>query len=464
MFNGGSQVTFSEAPKADDKVRIYYYRGSEHDVVDVDILETVKKGDKLTINKYPDIGLDDVFQQEPRTVTGITTSDSVTTNTYIDSGITTVRTLQRPVTWKKQIQDVVVDNIGIGKDRVELEPGIRPTAYLIKSVSAGSTEMFIDTSVPLFNQVDDIVETKQSVLILDRTTKTGVAATAIVSVTGGISTVSISDGGSGYTSAPHVSIGVTAGIGTVTAGIGTTTTNATAIATVSGVGTISAVTIVTAGAGYTNTNPPVVMIESESITQDTLTSIKYDGDFGDIVGIATTAVAGIGTALQLDFYIPDTSILRDTSVMSSVISVSGIQSGYYFTAFETNVGGGVTSYESAIGNDNGVVGAGTIHIDNIYKVHSAKNITGPALLSTGVGNTTLRRVTVSIDSIEGITRPVGVTTIINGLYYGRFSWGRLHDFVKEGTSSFTAINDDGITGIITGPVIIRTRDLKESFS
>ena len=62
---------------ADDKVRIYYYRGSEHDVVDVDILETVKTGDKLTINKYPDIGLDDVFQQEPRTVTGITTSDSV---------------------------------------------------------------------------------------------------------------------------------------------------------------------------------------------------------------------------------------------------------------------------------------------------------------------------------------------------------------------------------------------------
>jgi hypothetical protein len=368
------------------------------------------------------------------------------------------------VTWKKQIQDVVVDNIGIGKDRVELEPGIRPTAYLIKNVSAGSTEIFVDTAVPLFNQVDDIVETKQSILILDRTTKTGVAATAIVSGTGGISTVSISDGGSGYTAAPHVSIGVTAGIGTITAGIGTTTTNATAIATVSGVGTISAVTIVNAGAGYTNTNPPVVMIESESITQDTLTSLKYDGDFGDIVGIATTAVAGIGTALQLDFYIPDTSILRDTSVMSSVISVSGIQSGYYFTAFETNVGSGVTSYESAVGNDNGVVGAGTIHIDNIYKVHSAKNITGPALLSTGVGNTTLRRVTVSVDNLEGIVRPVGVSTIINGLYYGKFSWCRLHDFVKEGTSAFTAITNDGITGIKTGPVFIRTRDLKESFT
>ena len=112
-------------------------------------------------------------------------------NTYIDAGITTVRTLQRPVTWKKQIQDVVINNIGIGKDRVELEPGIRPTAYLIKSVSAGSSEMFVDSAVPLFNQVDDIVEVKQSVLILDRTTKTGVAATAIVSGTGGLSLIHI---------------------------------------------------------------------------------------------------------------------------------------------------------------------------------------------------------------------------------------------------------------------------------
>ena len=463
VFNGGSQVTFSEAPKADDKVRIYYYRGSEHDVVDVDILETVKTGDNLTINKYPDIGLDDAFQQEPRTVTGITTSDAVTTNTYIDAGITTVRTLQRPATWKKQIQDVVINNIGIGKDRVELEPGIRPTAYIIKNVSAGSTEVFVDTAFPLFNQVDDLVEVRQSVLILDKTTKTGVAATAVVSAGGSVTSVVISDGGSGYTAVPHVSIGVTAGIGTVHAGIITASTNATATASLTN-GVVTSITMTNIGAGYTNTNPPSVMIEAENPTQDNLTSIKYEGDFGDIVGIATTAVAGIGTALQLDLYVPDTSILRDTSVVSSSISVSGIQSGYYFTTFETNVGSGVTSYESAVGNDNGVVGAGTIHIDNIYKVHSAKNITGPALLSTGVGNTTLRRVTVSVDNLEDIVRPVGVTTIINGLYYGKYSWGRLHDFAKKGSGAFTAITNDGVTGIKTGPVIIRTRDLKESYN
>ena len=456
VYSGGSQITFSEAPKADDKLRIYYYRASDDDVLEVDILETVKTGDSLTINKYPDVGLDDVFQQEPRTVTGITTSDTVTTNTYIDAGITTVRTLERPVTWRKQTQDVFVNNIGIGKDRVELEPNIRPTAYLIKSVSAGSTEMFVDTSVPLFNKVDGIVETKQSVLILDRTTKTGVAATAVVSGTGGISTVVISDGGSGYTVAPQVSIGVTAGIGTITAGIGTTSGNATAVATVSGVGTISAITVSYVGFGYTNTNPPLVLVEPEAVTQDTLTSIKYDGDFGEIVGIGTSTVAGIGTALQLDLFIPKDSVLRDASVMGSAVTVSGIQSGYYFTVFDTNVGNGLTSYENAVGTSP--VGIGTSFIDNIYKVHSAKNITGDAYgIGSTVGiNTTLRRVTVSVSSTEGIG--------IGSGFFGRFSWGRLHDFVKKGDSAFTAINDDGITGIVTGPVIIRTRDLKESFT
>ena len=41
-FVGGSRVVFSEAPKFGDKIRIYYYRGSDNDVVDVDILEMLR--------------------------------------------------------------------------------------------------------------------------------------------------------------------------------------------------------------------------------------------------------------------------------------------------------------------------------------------------------------------------------------------------------------------------------------
>ena len=151
--------------------------------------------------------------------------------------------------------------------------------------------MFTDTAVPLFSQVDDLVEVKQKVLILDRTSKTGVAATAVVSAGGSITSVVISDGGSGYTVAPKVSIGVTAGIGTITAGVGTTSGNATADATVSAAGTISAITVTYAGFGYTHTSPPLVMVEPEAVTQDELRSIKYQGDFGEVVGIGTSTVA-----------------------------------------------------------------------------------------------------------------------------------------------------------------------------
>ena len=111
-------------------------------------------------------------------------------------------TISRPITWRKQTSDVVVDGFEIGKDRALLEAGIRPNSRIINNVSAAATEVFVDTAVPLFGEIDDLGETLQSVLILDPTEKTGAAATAIVSAAGTITSFVISDGGSGYTSAP----------------------------------------------------------------------------------------------------------------------------------------------------------------------------------------------------------------------------------------------------------------------
>ena len=130
--------------------------------------------------------------------------------------------------------------------------------------------------------------------------------TAIVSAAGTITSFVISDGGSGYTSAPAVSIGVTAGIGTIFAGIGiTVNTNATAVAGLSGVGTVNSLTVTNAGAGYTNTNPPVILIEPEAFGNDQLTSIKYEGDFGIVSGVGTTSVVGVATTgLTFDLFIP----------------------------------------------------------------------------------------------------------------------------------------------------------------
>ena len=419
-------------------------------MVDVDILENVKVGDSLTLNEYPELGIKDGFQQNPRVVTGITTTDSVSTNTYIEVGITTNATISRPVTWRKQTSDVVVDGFEIGKDRALLEAGIRPNSRIINNVSAAATEVFVDTAVPLFGEIDDLGETLQSVLILDPTEKTGAAATAIVSAAGTITSFVISDGGSGYTSAPAVSIGVTAGIGTIFAGIGiTVNTNATAVAGLSGVGTVNSLTVTNAGAGYTNTNPPVVLIEPEAFGNDQLTSIKYEGDFGIVSGVGTTSVVGVATTgLTFDLFIPLDSPLRSSSTMSTPITSSGIKTGYYFVVTDSNTGAGVTSVSG-----NTTVGIGTSFIDNIYKVAAVENITGNAY---GFGTTTLTRVTVSVMSTEGVG-------LGNSEFFGRYSWGRLHDFVKEGTTAFNVINTDGVVGIQTGPIIVRTRDLKEAY-
>jgi len=84
---------------------------------------------------------------------------------------------------------------------------------------------------------------------------------------------------------------------------------------------------------------------------------------------------------------------------------------------------------------------------------AVENVTGDAV---GVGTTTLTRVTVSVSSTEGVGTG-------SSEFFGRYSWGRLYEFVKTDTSQFTVINNDGVTGIQTGPVIVRTKDLKEAY-
>ena len=463
-INGGSRIEFSEAPKAGDKVRIYFYRGSDNDVFDMDILETIKVGDEVQINTYPEKGLTDGFQQNPRTVTGITTTDTITTNTYPGPGIATVRADLRPIVWTKQLSDVVIDNKAITKDRTELEAGIRPTGYIINSVSTASTDFFVDNAVPLFNEFDDRSESKQALTIFDPTTRTGAAATAVVATgigttftSGTIQEIIISDGGAGFTTVPHVAIGVTAGIGTIHSGIAVTfTTNASAVATLSGVGTVSSIHVSVPGIGYTYTNPPSVLIAPQRQTKEKISSVKYDGDFGIITGIGTTTVAGIATTgLTFDLFIPLDSPLRDSSIMTTPRLTSGIQTGYYFVAYNTNTGTANTSYADATGITT--VGIGSTFIDNIYKVMAVENVTGSA---HGVGSTTLRRVTVSVGSTAGVS--IGSSATAQDTDFGNYSWGRIYDFVRADAQSFSVINSDGVTGILTGPVIVRTRDLKEA--
>ena len=88
-FVGGSRVVFPDPPKFGDKIRIYYYRGSDNDVVDVDILENVKVGDSLTLMSIQNLELRMVSNRIQELLLVSPPLIAVSTNTYIEVGITT---------------------------------------------------------------------------------------------------------------------------------------------------------------------------------------------------------------------------------------------------------------------------------------------------------------------------------------------------------------------------------------
>ena len=151
--------------------------------------------------------------EDPRSVNIINSTDIVTTNPYYGPGNTNDENLERPVTLCRQTEDIILDEKVVGKDRELYEPGIQPTAYLIKSVGIGSTVVYVDNLRPFFNpqiENDTVLTFQDKVTFVSQDTKTAAAATAIVSGLGTISSISISSGGVGYSTAPTVGIGNTA--------------------------------------------------------------------------------------------------------------------------------------------------------------------------------------------------------------------------------------------------------------
>ena len=117
-FEGGSLITFAEAPKPGDKSKIIFYKGTGSiDVVDRDILETVKIGDELTIGYDSYTGQSRFLQEDYRSVVDITSINTVDTNVYFGPGNTQDEGLLRPVVWCRQTEDKIINEKEIAKDR-----------------------------------------------------------------------------------------------------------------------------------------------------------------------------------------------------------------------------------------------------------------------------------------------------------------------------------------------------------
>lgn len=140
-FKGGSFITFTDPPKAESKCSILFYRGTKDvDVIDVDVLETVKLGDILNIEDDSKL-----FDEDGRLTYDVITSSSVETNPYRGPGISNNSNTLRPITWCKQKEDSLVNGNYVSKSRERYKSTIYPYAYLIKSVGLTTSVFYVDS-------------------------------------------------------------------------------------------------------------------------------------------------------------------------------------------------------------------------------------------------------------------------------------------------------------------------------
>ena len=407
-FTGGTSFAFTEAPKVDDNVAIYFYRGSSADSTSVDVFETIKPGDDLQVfSNNNNLGI--TTTQDLRVISEIVSSDKVKTSLYTAQGID--QTIQKPVYWTKQKVDKVIDGELISKARDSIEPQIYPTAKIIRSITTSSPEIFVDNAT-FFNYEGDLSIDFDAIIISGAADPVSAAVTAVVSAAGTIQSLSINNVGSGYTgSSLNVSISSPPRIGV---GVGTTATASISIVN----GSLSTATINNSGFGYSTAHPPQVLVPLPDPTYENITNITgIAGTSGNITGIST--VVGIGTNLAIKF---------------TLSSVSGLSVGYPIYIYNTIVGNGVTSI---ISTNSDIVGVGTTCLDNIYYISGID-------VSSGI-------ITCNIHSQ---TSTVGFAT--TGSIVGNFSWGRMTGFTRS--SSPVSIGVSGFivnSGLTTFPTIQR---------
>jgi hypothetical protein len=467
VLRGGSSIQFTEAPKIGDTSKIIFYRGTKDvDVVDVNILETVKVGDNLTIGYDSSIGQSPTLQEDYRTVTNIDAIDTVNTNPYFGPGNTLDENLERPITWCRQTEDIILNEQEITKDRTLYEPIINPTSYIIQPVGIGSTIVYVDNLRPFFdaqNENDVSLQFQNSVTLISQINKVGASATAIVSIAGTISSIIINNGGDGYITNPRVTIQNPIGIGTVS----------TASALVSS-GRVNSINIVNPGAEYTSTNPPIVLIEPPSSIKETNKVSDYQGDSGIIVGFGQTAV-GLNNKLILDLYIPENSHLRQQSLTGTAVTISSLSTGDYFIVDDSNVGYASTSIIS-LDIDKNPIGICTEFINNIYQVESSEILKKEVI---GIGTIYINRITVNTSKFYFRTDTFSSTLITfdSNIYtfdytssgnifnilalnnFGNFSWGKI-TLSSRSKEIYYDYGNKSISGISTSTIVQRTSPLR----
>jgi hypothetical protein len=419
-FEGGTSFVFTTAPRLEDNVAIFFYKGTDGDdvIVNDTINETLKRGDTVQVLKNNSIP--GTITQDKRTIFDLSFSDKFETNLYSNQGVDSEN--NKPLSWIKQKVDRKINGEDVYKTRDSIESLIYPTAKIIKDFSTTTDEIFVDNAEFFFE--NDNIENNGSVdrpfsslIVSGVADPVSAGVTAIVSITGTIQSLSIINPGSGYTGASvTVKIAAPPTVGILTSlpmggiGIGST---ATATIAVGAGGTLTLpITITNPGLGYTSLYPPKVIVPLPDPIYENISEISFVNGFsGNITGIATTTGSG-GNPLALRF------------TLEGPVGFPELQTGYPIYIFDTRVGKGVTSINSS---NSAVVGIGTTFVDNIYYIHQISSTNTTGIITCNILSTTS---TIGISSSGNVSNPIG-----------KFSWGRMSGFSRS--SSPISI---GVTG------------------
>ena len=391
-------------------------------------------------------------QQAERTLKELLGAKLVETDIYTGAGID--ETNDKPVRWTKQKVDIVLGGKKIDKSREILEPQVYPTSKIIGDFTSTSGEgstngIFVDDAEVFFYEKGDHLSASApnesdgdynlsfstvDALVTSGEINVGASATAIVSAAGTITSIDITNAGSGYDSATVKISSPLVGVATFiqsNGAVGVATT-ATASATITN-GSISAINITNAGFGYSNITPPQVIIDLPPFKTEKITSISnVEGFTGIVTGISTTTVSG-QSALKFFFRADKTA--------------NTLLVGYPVFIKDTTVGTGVISVDT---HNSSVVGIGSTFLDNIYKVH--------AVTSTGENG----EITCNIQNGQTTGVGAGLTGNFNNsnpgiaTHLGRISWGRIYNASRN--TSPISIGVTGLTidsGLSTFPTIQR---------
>ena len=200
-FPGGTSFVFTEPPKKNDRVDIFFYLGQNGvDVKVINITETVKIGDDLFVQKHP-LHPETSNQLVPRTITRIDSSKNVQTPIYSGPGVD--QNIFKPINWIKQKRDKYIEDSIVFKTRKPLEPKVFPTAKIISDITTDSTQIFVDNAQSFkydnFMYGLNVGTFDFDAFIVEHSEPVSANLSPVVDASGTV-TIDIIDGGSGYTS------------------------------------------------------------------------------------------------------------------------------------------------------------------------------------------------------------------------------------------------------------------------